>query len=244
MDSVNISIGELTKNFRVCFDKAGLTMYVVPREDAAPLIMGRAYTFSNEDVQPYGTKILLHLPCSGAIYGRYLVQDGDYVSGLYAVITDGDCRVGVSWREEGIDTEIHVRHGEALLIMVRLMRLGVRRTRPDNQALRIMRVLEFSGKLLYADANHEVQVFGIVRGHIPQSQGECVNEFSAGLWKFVFGRCGYVVEALNDGYIKALLIWGVDSITINRYYPLLNKWYELGRASGFNYYLIVLKGEA
>lgn len=135
----DIDIGELIRNFRVGFDKAGLTIYVVPREDATLLIRGEPYPFNNEDVRLYGTRVTLHLPCSGAIYGRYLVNIGDDVRGLYVVITDAGCDIGILWREEGLDTRMLVRSNEALIVIVRLMRLGARKIKPSGYALRVMR---------------------------------------------------------------------------------------------------------
>ncbi|WP_054854841.1 hypothetical protein [Vulcanisaeta sp. JCM 16161] len=123
MNNRDINVEELTKNFRVSFDKAGLTIYVIPKENAVPLTSGLSYPFNNEDVQLYGTKVILHLPCSGAVYGRYLIQNGDYVEGLYLVIIDTECDIGVSWHEEGLSTKIHVKPSESLIVIVRLMRL-------------------------------------------------------------------------------------------------------------------------
>ena len=242
MGCEGIDIGELIRNFRVGFDKAGLTIYVVPREDITQLIKGEPYPFNNEDVRLYGTRVTLHLPCNGAIYGRYLVNIGDDVRGLYVVITDVGCDIDISWREEGLGTRMPVRPNEALIVIVRLMRLRARRIRPSSYALRVMRVLNLSGRLLYSDANGEVQVFGIRAGLIPQPQGNCVNEFHVGQWRFMFGKCAFVVKVINDNVI-ALLISNVDSMVINRYFPSLNKWYEFRRVSGFDKYLIVLKSE-
>ena len=243
MGGESIDIGELIKNFRVGFDKAGLAIYVVPRRDTAQLIRGEFYSFNNEDVQLYGTKVTLHLPCSGAIYGRYLVRINDNMKGLYVVITDAECDVDISWREEGLGTRISMKPNEALVVIIRLMRLRARKIRPNSYALRIMRVLNLSGKLLYSDANQEIQVFGIRVGAIPQFQGTCVSEFNVGQWKFILSKCGFVTEVLNDGSTIALLISNTGSIAINRYFPSLNKWYELRKVSGFDNYLIVLKGE-
>ena len=242
MNYEGIDIGELIRNFRVGFDKAGLTIYVVPREDVTQLIRGKSYPFNNEDIQLYGTRITLHLPCSGAIYGRYLVSIDDEIRGLYVVITDMACDIDISWHEEGLSTRMSMRPNEALIIIVRLMRLRVRKIRPSSYALRVMRVLNLSGKLLYSDANQEIQIFGIRAGIIPQSQGTCVNELNVEQWRFTFNKCGFVTEVLNDGNIVALFINDAGSIIINRYFPSLNKWYELRRVSGFDKYLIVLKG--
>ncbi len=69
MSNEDIDIeGGLIKNFRVGFDKAGLTMYVIPREDTVTLTKGEYYRFNNEDVQLYGTKVILYTPCSGGLY--------------------------------------------------------------------------------------------------------------------------------------------------------------------------------
>ncbi len=106
-----------------------------------------------------------------------------------------------------------------------------------------MRTLNLSGKLLYSDANHEIQVFGIERMLISQFRDNCVNELSIKQWRLVFDRCGFVTEVFNDGSTVALLINDVNSIVINRYFPSLNKWYELGKVLGFSKYLVVLKGE-
>ena len=243
MGCEGIDIGELIRNFRVGFDKAGLTIYVVPREDVTQLIKGEPYPFNNEDVRLYGTRVTLHLPCSGAIYGRYLMSTDEEMRGLYVVTTDIACNIDISWHEEGLSTRMSMSPNEALIMIVRLMRLRARKIRPSSYALRVMRVLNLSGKLLYSDANQEIQIFGIRTGIIPQPQGTCVNEFNIGQWRFAFGKCSFVTEVLNDGNIIALLINDTDSIIINRYFPSLNRWYEFRRVSGFDKYLIVLKGE-
>ncbi len=50
-----------------------------------------------------------------------------------------------------------------------------------------------------------------------------------------------MIEVLNEGGVTVLLIGGVNSIVINRRFPSLDRWYELGRVWGFENYLIVLK---
>ncbi|WP_054854110.1 hypothetical protein [Vulcanisaeta distributa] len=190
----------------------------------------------------YGTKVILHLPCSGVIYGRYLISNGDYIEGLYVVINDMECGIVVSWYEEGINTEMQVRSNEALLIIIKLMRLRSRKVRPDGHALRIMRVLNLSGKLLYSDANHEVQIFGVEKGFVPQSQGNCAYDFVIKQWRLILNKCGFMTEVLTNTDSIVLLISGTDSIIITRHYPSLNKWYELGEVSGFNNYLVIFKG--
>ncbi|WP_054842609.1 hypothetical protein [Vulcanisaeta distributa] len=242
--SNEINIEDLIRNFRVGFDKAGLTIYVIPKKDAESLMAGKSYYFNNEDVQLYGTKVILHLPCNGgAIHGRYLVRGDDYVKGLYLVITNMECDVDISWNEEGLNTRMHVRSDEALIVIVRLMMFKYHKAKPNSHALRIMRTLNLSGKFLYSDANREIQVFGIQKIPTLQTQSTCVTEFSIKQWKLVFGKCGFVTEVFNDGNTTALLIIDVNSMVISRYFPSLNKWYELNRVSGFNNYLVVLDGE-
>ncbi|WP_054854840.1 hypothetical protein [Vulcanisaeta sp. JCM 16161] len=108
-----------------------------------------------------------------------------------------------------------------------------------------MRILNLSGKFLYSSANHEIQVFGIGKALTLQSLSlsTCVNDFSIKQWRLTFNKCGFVTEVVNDRDTITLLIIGVNSIVISRYFPSLNKWYELGKVSGFNNYLVILKSE-
>nr|KJR72539.1 MAG: hypothetical protein TU36_01475 [Vulcanisaeta sp. AZ3] len=170
----DVDIKEITKNFRLSYSKDGVVMYVIPREDAKPLMV-KGLPTSNEDMILYGTRIILHIPCDGTIYGRHLIQLDYALWGVYVVTTVRDCKISIDWNEQGISTGIDLRDYEALLIIVRLMGLSRRRIRPSSDVLRIMRILGIWGKLLYSDLGREIQVFGIVKGPTYSSQGDCVN---------------------------------------------------------------------
>ncbi|MCG2894735.1 MAG: hypothetical protein L7H05_00705 [Vulcanisaeta sp.] len=233
-------MGRLIRNFRLGYEKAGLVIYIIPRDDAGQLMV-RGEDVSNGDVTLYGTKVMIHVPCGGRIYGRYLSQIGEDLFGTYLLMTNGKCRVRVTWEEQGIDAHFDLRPNEALLIMVRLMRFRRRRAKPSSEALRIMRVLGVEGELLYSDVNGEVQIFGVTRGFEKPTPGGCVNEVVLNNWKFTFNACSQVVSFPANN-ANVLMIYGADTIAVSRYYPALGVWYELGRVNGPGRYIIVLKG--
>jgi hypothetical protein len=241
MSSSNVNVEDLIKSFRVGYDKAGLTIYVIPRENVTSITRDAGYAFNNEDIQLYGTRVILHLPCNGIIYGRYLTHINNELKGLFVVITENNCDISISWYEEGIDVKTHVKSNEALIIIVRLMRIKPHRIKPSSYALRIMRALGLSGRLLYSDTNNEIQVFGIEGGLIPSFQGNCMSEFIIKQWKLIFDECGFIVKVISDND-NILLIGGVNTMVIKQYYPSLDKWYELSRVTGFRNYLVVLEG--
>ncbi|BDR92968.1 hypothetical protein [Vulcanisaeta souniana] len=241
MGSINtIHVEELTRNYRLCYDKAGLTIYIVPRKDLGSLIMGNGLRFSNEDIQLYGTKIILYMPCTGTIYGRYLVQINNELRGLYVLTADEDCEVITQWNDQGINLKLRLVGSESLIIIVRLMRIGKRRIKPSNYALRIMKALGLSGRLLYADANHEIQIFRIDNWLGAWITGPCVSEVSMGPWSLVFDKCGIAINVMDTNGTQALLINGINTIVIKRHYPSLGKWYELNKVIGPGNYLVVL----
>ena len=169
-----------------------------------------------------------------------MVQVNDELRGLYVLTTDENCEVTINWDEQGINWEPYLGVLESLIIIVRLMRINKRRIKPSNYALRIIKTLGFSGRLLYADANHEIQIFNIEGGLSTWVASSCVNEVSVGVWRLIFDKCGFVINVMNTDDAHAFLINGVNTIIVRRYYSSLGKWYELNKVIGSGDYLVVL----
>ncbi|MGC9153370.1 MAG: hypothetical protein ACP5GY_06510 [Vulcanisaeta sp.] len=231
---------EITRNFRLSYEKSGLTVYIVPGENVRSF-MGNGLTISNEDVTLYGTRINLYLPCDGIIYGRQLVQINDELRGLYAVIVNSDCEISIDWKEQGISVNLQLRADEALVILVRLMRFSRRKIHPDTYATRLMRKLGIEGKLVYSDLNGEIQIFRIKKGIENLGLSNCVNEVMVKVWRLRFDPCAQISQMMNDG-TNLLIIGGTNTLSIERYYPALNTWYELRKINGPGNYLVILKG--
>ena len=234
-----VDVDELIRNYRLGYEKGGLMAYVVPRDDIKPLMV-RGVGFSGGSIRLYGTRIIINVPCNGEIYGRYLTQRLNDLLGIYALITNGECRVNVDWEGQGIGVNFDLRANEALLIMVRLMRLGGRRVRPSNDALRIMRTMGLEGRLLYSDVNHEIQIFDVTKGLGSTISGECLNEVTVNDWRLLFETCSQVMSISING-TKLLIIYGTSTMIVSRYYSSLGVWCELRRVSGSGKYLVILK---
>ncbi|GEM_PF-6276205 len=109
-----------TNNFRVCYTKFNTEIYVVPISNVTQYLQDSYIEsdyveLSDVKFEIYGTDLF-------RIYGRYLVNNGKLLKSMYIITSNRDIEINIQNLRHGIYFKSMLRSGEAIILMVKLMR--------------------------------------------------------------------------------------------------------------------------
>ncbi|WP_069807535.1 hypothetical protein [Vulcanisaeta thermophila] len=221
----NDDIERILRDFRVCYDKFIVHACVVPLDSVKDLVDNNALTLGPGEYVLSGTRVTLTTPCTLKSSSRYLVRLHDGIYGMYIMNPLGVCEVRVSWDIHGINAVFSMSEGEALVVLVRLMRDDIGKV-GNAEVPRIIKSMGLRVRVLFADEYLALYLINDSLRCWDLTTWKCISELTLGNWSLIFNPCADVSVPLGFPQV-GMVIRGSGELRLRRYYPALGRWYDV-----------------